>query len=63
VSERTEPWPEDSLCYKCEKPVGKPWSQTLIPRRPVCAVCAWNNISAALKNMEENDHDRRRDGG
>ena len=52
VERRATPWPPESLCYKCSNPVGSPWSERIIPRRPVCPVCALENIRAALGDEE-----------
>jgi hypothetical protein len=52
LGERTEHWPEDAPCYKCGKPIGPPWSDKLIPTRPVCPVCAMDNIRTALDRYE-----------
>ena len=59
IGVRKVPWPEDSPCYKCGAPVGKPWSERLIPNRPVCPRCAWDNINAALNDDTWGDaHER-----
>ena len=42
-----KPWPPETPCYKCGGPVGEPFSR-LVTSRPVCVVCAWANIKAAL---------------
>ena len=52
---RTELWPIDTPCYKCHNPVGEPWGGKLVPRRPVCPVCAWENIQAALDSSWDDD--------
>ena len=51
IGERTEHWPEDAPCYRCGKPVGPPWSDKLIPVRPVCPVCAWENVKTAVADF------------
>ena len=41
LPKRTEPWPKDSPCSQCGKPVGEPWHpKALIPIRPLCYACA-----------------------
>jgi len=46
------PWPDDAPCWKCGEPVGPPWSERLIPRRPICPTCAWENLKKAVLDDE-----------
>jgi uncharacterized Zn finger protein (UPF0148 family) len=54
-------FPPETPCYKCGTPVGEPWSGKLQPKRPVCPVCAWENITARAEAAERERDDLRDD--